>query len=528
MASQPVIILDGGSLKVADIVSIGRGEFLVEIAPAALERCKASREFLEKEVANDKVIYGVNTSFGPMCNKIISTSEIEQLQINLVRSHAAGLGSPLDPTVATAVTAIRLNTLVKGYSGVRTELLNFLGQMINHGVAPYIPECGSVGASGDLTHLAHLALGVMGEGRMFHQGVEMPATEALAAAGMTPLRLSFKEGLAMINGTATATALAAFAVYGAHQLLNLACITGAWGMEVFGGLDDAYDSDLHRLKPHRGQLAVADAVRALLDGSGNVTPRRKLHELIRQDQTDGSVFETSRTVQDVYSIRCTPQILAPVWEAVDFATTTIEVEANSTNDNPIVIPEADKILHGGNFHGQSVAFVMDMLAMALATLCNLSERRINKCLDPKLNEGLPEHLISGTVGLTMGLMGSQYLATSTTAENRQLANPVSTSSISTNASNQDVVPMAPVAARKALRSVENARHILTLEVIVLLQAFCFRGADAMGAGSRRAHLALGEGFTRYDNERVIHDDLVAMRKRLFEGSLLDDLTAFTG
>lgn len=251
-----------------------------------------------------------------------------------------------------------------------------------------------------------------------------------------------------------------------------------------------------------------------------------MHEKIREEQTDGPVYETTINVQDVYSIRCTPQVLAPVQEAIDMAAATVEIEANSCNDNPVIIPDAKKVIHGGNFHGQSVGFVMDMLCIAISTLSNLSERRINKLLDPNLNEGLPEHLIPGTVGLTMGFMGAQYLATSCTAENRQLSNPVSTNSISTNASNQDVVPMSTVAARKAYRSVSNAKHVITLEVLAVLQALSFRNAETLGKGTGRIYELLSKDFTVYDNERVFHDDLVKFRKILFASPHFEDLSIY--
>ena len=251
-----------------------------------------------------------------------------------------------------------------------------------------------------------------------------------------------------------------------------------------------------------------------------------MHELIRRQETDGPVFETSINVQDVYSIRCTPQVLAPVAEAVEYAVRVVETEANSSNDNPIIIPDKKKIIHGGNFHGQSIGFTMDMLCMAIATLCTLSERRINKFLDRNLNEGLPEFLIPGTLGLTMGFMGAQYLATSTTAENRQLANPVSTNSISCNASNQDVVSMGTVAARKAFKAVSNAKHVVTLEVLADLQALSFRNADRLGKGTRRIYEILAKDFTVYDNNRVFHDDLVKFRKLLFSSTIFDDLAGY--
>jgi histidine ammonia-lyase len=523
---RPTVVLNGGDLTITDIVAIGVGDQRVALEPAALARCRASRAFLEAEVAAHRIIYGVNTSFGPMCNKIIAADQIAALQVNLIRSHAAGLGDPLKPYIALAVVVVRLNTLVKGYSGVRRELLELLRDLVNRGVAPYIPECGSVGASGDLVHLAHLGLLVIGEGQAYYRGQLRPAAAALAAAGLAPLRLSFKEGIALMNGTSAMTALGAFALFGARKLLRLSCVTAAFAIEIFGGIDDAFDEDLHRVKPHPGQQAIAAIVRRLYAGSGNITLRRHLHDRIRHERTAGLVYETSINVQDVYSIRCTPQILAPVAEALDAAARTIEIEANSSNDNPVIVPARRKIIHGGNFHGQSVAFAMDVLCLAVAEMCTLSERRLNKLLDQNLNEGLPEHLIPGTVGLTMGFMGVQYLATSTTAENRQLANPVSTLSISCNAANQDVVSMGTVAARKAFRAVSNAKHVLTLEVLADLQALSFRNAAGLGRGTRRLYDTLRPHFRVYDNSRPFHEDLVRFRKLLFSSQLFDDLAVY--
>jgi histidine ammonia-lyase len=524
--SRPVVILNGSDLTIEDIVAIGVGDKQVALEAAALERCRASRRFLEEEIVARRIIYGVNTSFGPMCNKIIELNEIEALQVNLIRSHAAGLGDPLKPYIAIGVLAVRLNTLVKGYSGVRVELLEFMCELINRGVAPYIPECGSVGASGDLIHLAHMALAIIGEGKVYYHDELRPVSEVYGELSLTPFRLSFKEGIALMNGTSAMTALAAFALFGAKKLLRLSCVTGAFALEIFGGIDDAFDEDLHRVKPHPGQLEISATIRNLYQGSGNITLRQDMHELIRQQHQDGPVFETSINVQDVYSVRCTPQVLAPVAEAIDLATRTVETEANSSNDNPIIIPEQKKVIHGGNFHGQSIGFVMDSLCMAIATLCNISERRTNKFLDKHLNEGLPEFLIPGTLGLTMGFMGAQYLATSTTAENRQLAGPVSINSISCNASNQDVVSMGTVAARKAFKSVSNAKHILTLEVLAEMQALSFRNSAKLGIGTGRIYALLNQEFRSYDNSRVFHDDLVAFRKLLFSSQLFDDLASY--
>ncbi|MBD3422643.1 MAG: histidine ammonia-lyase [Chitinivibrionales bacterium] len=526
MSQRPVVRLSGCDLTIDDIVAVGVGDKRVELDEAALERCTASRRFLEDEVHAKRIIYGVNTSFGPMCNKIISEAELEALQVNLIRSHAAGLGDPLPHYISIAVLVVRLNSLVKGFSGVRLELLHFIRDMINKGVAPYIPECGSVGASGDLVHLAHMGLTIIGEGKAYLKGQLIEACAALRQAGLEPFVLSFKEGIALINGTSAMTALAAFVVFTSRKLLNLACVNAGFTIEIFGGIDDAFDADLHAVKPHPGQVKIASIVRKLYAGSGNITLRQHVHELIRKQEAQGPVFETSINVQDVYSIRCTAQILAPVLEAVEAAAKTVAIEANSSNDNPVIIPEKKKIIHGGNFHGQSIAFAMDTVAMAISEMCTLSERRLNKLLDKNLNEGLPEHLIAGTVGLTMGFMGAQYLSTSTTAENRQLANPVGTLSISCNASNQDVVSMGTIAARKAFKAASNAKHVLTLETLAQLQALSFRNAARMGASIRKVYDILHEHFEVYDNSHNFHDDLVKFRKLLFSSQIFDDLSVY--
>lgn len=527
MENKPCIMLTGNDLTYKDIVSIGIGDSKVDLDEQALERCRRSRQFLEDSIRDRKIIYGVNTSFGPMCNKIISEDEIETLQNNLILSHAAGLGAPILPYIATGVLAVRLNTLVKGYSGVRIELLELMRDMINNDIAPYIPENGSVGASGDLIHLAHMSLAIIGRGNVYLKKELMPVEKAFELTGLKPLKLSYKEGLALMNGTAAMTSIAAFTLFGAEKLLNIACVNAAFSIEIFGGIDDAFDEDLHLVKPHPGQIMIADTIKKLYDGTGNITIRKDIHERVRtQSHIDSPVFETNVNVQDVYSIRCTPQVLAPVKEAIDAAVKTVETEANSTNDNPIVIPEKEKVIHGGNFHGQSISFAMDSLCIAISTLCNLSERRLNKLLDKNLNEGLPEQLIPGEVGLTMGFMGAQYLATSTTAENRNLANPMSVNTISCNASNQDVVSMGTVAARKAFKLVSNAKHVVTLEILADLQALSFRNTDKLGRGTQKIYDILNAEFKVYDNTEIFHESLVKFRKLLFSSQLFDDISIY--
>lgn len=516
------ITLDGNHLTVDDIVAVGRGVKKVTLSREALQKCNVSRNFLLKQIEEGKIIYGVNSSFGSMCNKIIHDDSIEQLQENLIRSHAAGLGEPLSPEVALAAVVVRLNSLAKGYSGVRPELLEFMGQLINHRIAPYIPTRGSVGASGDLIHLAHLALMIIGEGNVYYQGALLPAREALDRAGLKPFKLGAKEGISLINGTSVMTAIAAFAVDSAKQALAAQCVAAAFAIEIFNSITDFLDETLHQVKPHAGQIKIARILSRLVAGSQNLVNRSELHQPIRDSFDHQSrVTETSIFIQNVYSIRCTPQVLAPVCEAIENAERTVTLEANSTNDNPIIIPEAEKILHGGNFHGQSIGFYMDSMAIALATLSNLSERRLNTLLDNNLNGELPEYLISGLKGLDMGFMGAQYLATSTTAENRQLANPVSTNNISSNASNQDVVSMGTVAARKAYTQVTNLKYILTMEILADLQAMSFKGHDKLGSEIGGHYRKLASHFAVYQSKTVFHEMLNKFMDLLFDRDILD-------
>lgn len=525
--SASKIVLDGSSLSVDQIIAIGRDKVEVSLDDSSLKRCEASRAVLDKAVEKEHIIYGVNTSFGPMCNKIIRDSEFEQLQFNLIRSHAAGMGDNFSPEVARATLAIRLNTLVKGFSGVRVKLLKFMCAMINSGVAPIIPERGSVGASGDLIHLAHLGLGIIGEGKLYFNDKIMSAPTALKNAKLSPFILSYKEGIAIMNGTAAMSAVAAFAISDTKKLINGSIMTAAFGMEIFGGLDDAFDPDLHAIKPHPGQVEVADKAEQLFAGSRNITFRKDLHGVVRADTREGLVYETDATVQDVYSIRCTPQVLAPAVEALAYAEKTVTTEVNSSNDNPLVIPEKNKVISGGNFHGQSISFAMDMLRIGISTLCNISERRLNKLLDRNLNEGLPENLIAGEIGLAMGFMGAQYLATSTTAENRQMAAPMSVNSISSNESNQDVVSMGTVSARLTYKAAQNAKNVLTMEVLADLQAFTFRHSERLGIGTKKLYDILSKDFVQYDNSTVFQDMLIKHEALLFDTDMLDSLEKYS-
>ena len=521
------IILDGNSLSLDDVISLADHGVKLSLSDDALSICAKSRQVLEDAIKSRKIVYGVNTSYGPMCNKIIHDDELETLQVNLLRSHSAGMGNILPYNIARAAFAIRLNCLVKGYSAVRVELLRFMKDVFNAGIAPVIPEQGSVGASGDLIHLAHLGLGLIGEGDLYFNGEIMPARNALEKAGLKPVKLAFKEAISIMNGTSVMSAIACFALYKTKKLFNTQMISLAFAMEIFGGLDDAFESDLHAIKPHEGQIAVAEILRNLLKGSKNIKKRAGLHEKVRAQETNGAVFETQEVVQDVYTLRCAPQVLAVVYDSIKYAEKTLATEINSSNDNPLIIPDSSgsaggKILHGGNFHGQSVSFAMDSLRIGLSTICNISERRLNKLLDRNLNGGLPENLAVGNIGLEIGFMGSQYLAVSTTAENRQLAAPMSVNTISSNENNQDVVSMGTVSARLALRSAENAELVQTMEILADLQALSFRNSGGLGEETAKIYAELSKDYEQYNCNKIFRENLLKFRKIIFD-SVADKL-----
>jgi histidine ammonia-lyase len=510
------VVLDGKSLSFDNVITLADTDAKITLSDEALLLCAKSRRVLEDAVNARKIVYGVNTSYGPMCNKIINDAQLEKLQVNLLRSHSAAMGDILPYDISRAVFVIRLNCLVKGFSGVRVELLRFMEDVFNAGIAPVMYEQGSVGASGDLVHLAHLGLGLIGEGDLYLNKEIMPAKTALEKAGLSPIKLSYKEAISIINGTSVMSAIACFALHKAKKLYNAQILSSAFALEIFGGFDDAFDVILHKLKAHEGQVYAAQKIEHLIDGSKNVTKRAALHDKIRSQETGDAVFETAESVQDAYSLRCAPQILAVLYDSITYAQKILLTEINSSNDNPLVIAENGKILHGGNFHGQSVSFAMDGLRIAVSTLCNISERRLNKLLDKNLNEGLPENLAAGNVGLELGFMGAQYLAVSTAAENRQLASPMSVNSISSNESNQDVVSMGTVSARLALKSVKNAELVQTMEILADLQALSFRNSDKLGVETKKIYDELSKHYEQYNCDKVFRENLVKFREIIFE------------
>jgi histidine ammonia-lyase len=459
------LLLDGRSLSIADVVRVARHAGVrVSIAPDARATLLDSRRLVERAISSGETMYGINTGFGKLANVRIPPDQLEQLQANLIRSHAAGVGSPLPAGVVRAVMLLRANVLLRPTSGVRPELVEALVAMLNAGVVPWVPEQGSVGASGDLAPLSHIALALMGEGRVLDGAEGAPATSALSAARLAPFRFAPKEGLAFINGTQAQTALLSLLVHDALVLWRTATAAAAMSLEALRGTPAPLDERIHAARPHRGQIEAARLMRALLEES-------EIRESHRIDDP---------RVQDAYSLRCAPQVLGAVRDAIRFAQETAEVELNASTDNPLVFDNGD-VISGGNFHGQPVAQALDLLAMTLTTLQAIAERRVERLVNPDLSQGLPAFLTRDP-GLSSGYMMVQITAASLVAESRALAMPASIGSIPTDANQEDFVPMGMAAAWKAQRILLNAQRVVGAELLCAAQGLEFLKPLAPGKG----------------------------------------------
>jgi histidine ammonia-lyase len=501
------IVLDGASLGIDDVVRVARHYEHVALEDDARERVVRCRNVL-KELASSNVIYGINTGFGELSNIVVSPADLEDLQLNLVRSHAAGVGPALPTDVTRGMMLHRANTLAKGLSGIRLPTLETLIAMINSRVHPIIPEKGSVGASGDLAPLAHLALVMIGEGYAEHSGRAMTGSEALKAAAIEPVRLKSKEGLALINGTQMMTAIGALMIHDITRLIDFAERSAALSLDVLQGLTEPFDKRLHQARPHVGQVSSAQHMAELLAGSKLVSSGedRILKGMHRHDP---------------YSLRCVPQVMGAARDAIDYASKTIETELNSANDNPLIFPDDREVLSGGNFHGQPVAIVLDMLAIAATTIGNLVERRIARLLDPKMNSGLPAFLIprSAKPGVSSGLMTVQYTAAALASENKIMAHPASVDSIPTSADFEDFVSMGPTAGLKLMRIEENVRTIVAIELLCAAEAAEIRGIDNLSPANIKTFSCVRKIVRKLECDRAIAKDIDALASALREEKL---------
>jgi histidine ammonia-lyase len=504
-----MVILDGEHLSLEDAERVARGKSRIRISAAARMKMNRSRGVVQKILTSREVVYGINTGFGALCQVTIEPDQISRLQRNLVVSHAAGVGRPLDPAVVRAMMLLRANVLAKGCSGVRPEVAEQLVAMVNAGLHPMVPEQGSVGASGDLAPLAHMTMAMLGLGQAELNGRRMPAARALKRIGLSPLTLEAKEGLALTNGTQAMTALGILTLLRAERLARTADICGALSLEALLGTPAAFHPRLQRARPYRGQRQSARNLRRLIRGSRIVRSHRECTK-----------------VQDMYSLRCMPQVHGAVRDALEHVRRILEIEINSATDNPLVFPEGDLVVSGGNFHGQPVSLAMDHASAALCSLAGISERRIASLMDSTISR-LPSFLTSRG-GLNSGFMMAQVTAASLVSESKGLAHPASIDSIPTSANQEDHVSMGMTAARQAARILENAEQVLAIELLCAAQGIDLRSPLKPGRGTMAAFRAVRRQIKRLDRDRVMAPDLERAAGLVREGKILQAVERAVG
>ncbi len=491
----------GAPLSLEDVVAVARGRE-VGLVPGAAERIRRARAVVEAKVASDEVVYGVTTGFGSLASVRIDPEQAAELQERIVRSHATAVGPLLSREETRVMLALRAHVLALGNSGVREEIVQRMVEMLNRDLIPAVPEQGSLGASGDLAPLANLALPLIGGGLLLSGDGTVPAGPALAAAGLEPIALEAKEGLALVNGTQGMLAVGVLAWERAARLAATVDVVAAMTVEAALGSDRAFDERLQVLRPHPGQVASAANLRRLLAGSPIVASHR----------------ESDHLVQDAYSLRCAPQVHGATREAVGFARRILEVEVNAVSDNPIVLPEGE-IVSGGNFHGQPVAVALDALALGVVPTASISERRLYRLLDPSRNNGLPAFLVRGS-GLNSGFMLAQYTAASLVSECKSLAHPASVDSIASSAGQEDHVSMGMTSARHARDIVANAEVVVALEAIAAAQALDLREPLQPGPATRAARDAIRAAVPFLAEDRELGPDIAAATRLVRDGSLV--------
>ena len=498
-----MLVVDGESLALPDVVRVAREREPVAVAPAAMERVAASRAFLEESVGAGQVIYGVNTGIGHLAGVRVEDAQLEALQRNIVRSHAAGLGPPLSDEIVRAILLLKINLFAKGHSGVRPELVSFLERMLREDVLPVVPAKGSLGASGDLAPLAHVGLCMLGEGDARHGGETMPAGEALERAGLKPLALSFKEGLGIINGCQLMAGRGTLLLHDARVLWKTAQVVSALALDVFGASAAPFAPVVHRVRPYPGQSAVAANLTRLLEGERRIGER----------------------VQDSYSLRCVPQILGGVSDAFDDLRRRLEIEVNAASDNPLVFPEEREIIAAGNFHGESLALALDLFGMALSEIASLAERQVNRLLNPALS-GLPAFLAANN-GTNSGMMIMQYAAAAVVSENKVLSHPASVDSIPVSADQEDHVSMGATAVHKAAEILRNTSDVLGVAAICACQAMDLRGGPFAPA-SAAAHACVREEIPFWDEDRYASADMRVASRLVRTGAIIKSAEASCG
>lgn len=446
--------LTGNNLTLENIEEVARHFRPVRLTQSAVKNVKKSWDIIKKRAEENKIYYGINTGFGDLCDVHISKKDVKKLQINLLRSHAVGVGESLSEEVVRATMIVRINTLIQGNSGIRLTVIKLLLEFLNRGIHPCVPSQGSVGASGDLAPLAHMSLPLIGEGEVIYKGKKMDAKVALKKAGLKPIELDYKEGLALINGTAVMCGIGSLALIDCERLAKMADIAGAMSLEALKGTDTFLRREIHEMRPHKGQIASAKNMRALIAGSKILDKYRDAGKL-----------------QDAYSVRCIPQVHGASRDTFSHVRSVLEIEVNSVTDNPLVVLETEEIVSGGNFHGQPIAFVMDFLGIAIAEIANIAESRVSRLINSRYSD-LPPFLVQDS-GLNSGFMVAQYTMAALVSENKVLCHPASVDSIPTCAGHEDHVSMGTTAARKAAIIVANVINVIAIEFLAATQGLDF-------------------------------------------------------
>ena len=504
-----MIILDGKTLTITDIDQVARHNEKVTFKQSAIVAINAAREYVDQKLESGEVIYGLNTGFGKFSDKMITPDEVAHLQRNLIVSHSCGMGRPLPTEVVRAIMLLRLNALCGGRSGIRLSTMQTLLDMLNKGVHPVIPEQGSLGASGDLAPLAHMVLPMIGEGMAEYRGETLSGSEAMRRADIPITKLAAKEGLALINGTQVMTAIGALVSFDAKNIVKTADIVAAMTAETQNAILKAFDPKIQAVRGHEGQIKCAQNMLKLLEGSQ-----------LSKDRVENKV-------QDAYSIRCIPQIHGASRDAIEYVYEVVSREINAATDNPLVFPDEDEVISGGNFHGQPMALAFDFLGIALSELANVSERRTERMVNPSLNFGLPAFLAKNG-GLNSGFMIAKYAAASIVSENKVLAHPASVDSIPSSANQEDHVSMGTTAARKARTILENVQKVLGVELYVAGQAIWLRGEDKISPVLKFVYQTLRSRVPAVEMDVVMYENLNQCEQMVRAGALITAAEAACG
>ncbi|MCC3357261.1 histidine ammonia-lyase [Bacillus sp. REN16] len=495
-----MVELTGKSLTLEKVKQICYDDEQVTISKESLRKVEQSRNAVEKIVADKKTIYGINTGFGKFSDVIIADEDVNDLQLNLIRSHACGVGDPFPEVVSRAMVLLRLNALLKGYSGIRPVIAERLVTLLNMKIHPVIPQQGSLGASGDLAPLSHLALVLLGDGKVYYKGQIFPTRQVFEIEGIQPVVLQAKEGLALINGTQAMTAMGVVNWLEASQLALQSEMIAALTLEGLEGIIDAFHPAIHEVRGYQQQIDVAKRIRGLLSGSKLITNQGE------------------KRVQDAYSLRCIPQVHGASWQALDYVKEKLEIEINAATDNPLIFEDGNLVISGGNFHGQPIAIAMDFMKIAVAEFGSISERRIERLVNPQLND-LPPFL-SAQPGLQSGAMIMQYVAASLVSENKTLAHPASVDSIPSSANQEDHVSMGTIGARHAYQIIQNVRRVLAIECICALQAVEYRGTEKMAHATHVFYEEARKTVPSIIADRVFSEDIERVTEWLKKNNLV--------